>query len=218
MSKYSTSGYMVNKPSKKFYKKKASKKTQPTIKRLERKINTISKSIEVKRLDGQNVDQSISNVSSFYLLNGIGQGDDSNNRSGNNVMMTSIYLKGTLTVADSSNLIRLTLVMDTQTNGGAPTETLLFSNTSYPYLAFINYDYRKRFKILWDEVFIVDTDDPVVHFKKYLKLKKQVSYLSSGATVAGIGKNSLYLVANSDSTTTTHPLLTFLSRLKFADP
>lgn len=194
-------------------KTKLSKKV--TVKKLASKVSKLSKAVEVKRLDQLSAANSISNTSTFFLLNGTAQGDDSQNREGNTAYFSSVYIKGEITVSDASNTVRIMLIWDNQTNQGAPTEAALFAYTAYPHISTINYDQRERFRVLADDVYVVDSDDPVVYFKRFVKIGRKTYYSASTNVVGSINRGSLYLVAVSDSAATSHPALTFQSRCHF---
>lgn len=196
--------------------RKASKSSKITVKKLASKVNKLSKAVEVKRLDLLSAVNSISNTSSYFLLNGITQGDDSQNREGNSAYISSVYVRGEITVADANNTVRVMLVWDSQPNQAVITDAALFAFTAYPHISTLNYDQRKRFRVLSDEVYITDTDDPVIYFKRYVRIGRNTMYSATGATISSINKGSLYLVAVSDSSATSHPQLTFQSRVHFS--
>lgn len=187
-----------------------------TVKKLENQVSKMSKKVDVKRSDLLSAANAVSSTPSYILLNGLAQGDDSTNRDGNEVFISSLYIKGEITAADSSNLLRMLIIWDSQANSAAPTDAQLFySPTAYPQLSMINYDYRKRFRVLSDEMFVVDSDDPVTFFRRYIKIGRKTQYVGSSSLIAGITKGALYCVLVSDSGAASHPLVTFQSRIHF---
>lgn len=138
----------------------------------------------------------------FNLLNGLQQGDDANTREGNRVKMGSIYIKGTMTNSDAtSNQIRMVLFIDTQPNGAAPTEALLFQDNVAPENgALIEANSHRRFKILKDWHFNLSAtaqsgDTRIIKYFK--KLYGEVLYTGNVGDITDISKNSLYLYMTS---------------------
>jgi len=97
-------------------------------------------------------------------LNVLGPGDSGSDRDGRQVINDSVHLRGTIEVlggdagsANAATVVNLVLVLDTQTNGGAPAGSAVFVNPgdlsgSSPGHngtgSFVNLSNSKRFRIL----------------------------------------------------------------------
>lgn len=176
----------------------------------------MSKVVDVKRHDVLSAANSVSSTPSYVLLNGLSQGDDSVTRDGNEIYISSVYIKGSITAADATNSVRMLVFWDSQPNSTAPVDAqLFFSPVAYPHLSTLNYDYRKRFRVLSDEMFVVDSNDPVSFYRRYIKIGRKTLYVGSSSTITGITKGALYMCMVSDSGASTHPEVTFQSRIHF---
>jgi len=197
------------------------KRKAPTNKSLNRKIKRIQNDIELKYKDVYSAATDISTTTALTLLNGISQGDTTITRTGGQVRLTSVHIKGTVT-ADPLNLLsdqyRMMVVWDAQANGAAPTlsgtVTSILDVTTITDLLIAPYNYSAmdRFKILMDKRVIInrrvvaDTDpatgatqeyQPIVKpFNKRFKLGRTVRYAvnSSTGTITDISTNSLYFI------------------------
>jgi len=185
----------------------------------------------------------ISTTTALTLLNGISQGDTTITRTGGQVRLTSVHIKGTVT-ADPLNLLsdqyRMMVVWDAQANGAAPTlsgtVTSILDVTTITDLLIAPYNYSAmdRFKILMDKRVIInrrvvaDTDpatgatqeyQPIVKpFNKRFKLGRTVRYAvnSSTGTITDISTNSLYfIVVGNVAPASVNPTIQFSSRIYF---
>lgn len=175
--------------------------------------------VEFKKHDVYN-SVNVNNTGSFVLLNGLSNGDDYNDRDGRQVRFKSIQVQTrTLLNPSSTNTVfRMILFIDKQANAGSPAVTeLLDVATAARTDAFRNLDYRKRYVILKDKRFTVNSDYPekIVDFYKRLDMKTIFDDSSTG-TINDISSNSLYLYFVSDEVTNT-PAILYNSRLRFID-
>jgi len=165
-------------------------------------------------------------------------------RTGGQVRLTSVHIKGTVT-ADPLNLLsdqyRMMVVWDAQANGAAPTlsgtVTSILDVTTITDLLIAPYNYSAmdRFKILMDKRVIInrrvvaDTDpatgatqeyQPIVKpFNKRFKLGRTVRYAvnSSTGTITDISTNSLYFIVVGNAPASVNPTIQFSSRIYFKD-
>jgi len=141
------------------------KRKAPTNKSLNRKIKRIQNDIELKYKDVYSAATDISTTTALTLLNGISQGDTTITRTGGQIRITSVHIKGTVT-ADPLNLLsdqyRMMVVWDAQANGAAPTlsgtVTSILDVTTITDLLIAPYNYSAmdRFKILMDKRVIIN--------------------------------------------------------------
>lgn len=216
---------MAGRKTGKRYRSNKVKSLPARVAKLTRRVNAVSSAIETKHLDSAATATSVSTTIQYHLLNGIAQGDDVVNRSGNYTIWKSINFKLIPVAGDSYNYIRCLIVHDSQTNLNAPTDVQLFQDSgTYNVISPLNWDNRKRFTVLFDKSIKVDTDDPSgispMLFKHYIKIPKRLQktfYGGSGGTVSAITKGSIYFVCFSDSTAATHPTLSWYFRATFQD-
>lgn len=187
---------------------------------LSKQVRIIKKSIETKHID-VTAAVGAASAGSFTLLNGLSQGDDVVNRSGNLAYFKNIGIRFAYSIADTTNYIRTILVWDNQPNSATPTTLDFLQAPSDPILSPIKWDNRKRFKILRDDVAVLDTDDPLSKSasvkKRYVHIGKKSFYSGAGGTIATLGTGALWLFVASDSNVAPNPTCTFYARLTFAD-
>ncbi len=168
-------------------------------------------------------------------LNIIPQGNTESERIGRKVVLTRVDIKGVLTLpttataTKTSDIVRLLLVCDKQTNGGTFTGTNLWETDSFS--SFNNLANSTRFKILKSKIFIFNasagsgrgsTDtlsygDVVKPFKFNVKLNLPIEFDNSATSgvVTTQRSNSLWLVSQSVDANVTMTLAT--SRVRFID-
>lgn len=189
---------------------------------------------EIKRVNVyQAQTQLITN--SQNLLNGISQGDGSDNRDGKKICMKGLVINVACAPAASTAVPTYgfwAVVLDRQPNGSALTLSTVYDTTAITdaMLATRNVDYLKRYKVLMRKDFVIGTIDDGCYpkWEEYIDLSKLpetdkiVRYLGTGATVASIATNSLYLIyAVSGQANfaegTNYPYITAGATLKFSD-
>lgn len=189
---------------------------------------------ELKVLDVAPTSVNMSTGMSFALLNGIAQGDDYNTRDGRKINMKSIHLIMTLRNRNDvtgatyaqGDMVRVVLFMDRQANGVDPTAVQLYDTDSLH--SQLKLDNRERFTILKEWKLTLNgmantgasgtlvAGAPKTYFlKKYLRLNTDVVYQGTGATIASIATNSLYI--GYQSAVGGLGYLTFSSRIRFTE-
>lgn len=156
------------------------------------------------------------NAPTISLLNGVATGDDFNSRDGRQTVIKSINFRAscqpygnTMSFGDT---MRVMIVQDSQPNGATFLTGDLFSATTATYgaVGMNNLNNRSRFKVLMDKQISLDGaiyagsvltgGNPATKtIKKYMKCHIPVQYSGTGATIASIATNSIYLVAFSDN-------------------
>lgn len=152
------------------------------------------------------------------LLNPLVQGDTNVTRSGDEVVYTSIQVRG-IAIQDPDNVLgtecRIIVFWDKFPNGVAPTAATLLDNsvitqlTESPY----NSDYYKRFKIILDRRFVLNAnvgvqspvtsvEGKIVSFDFRKQMQKKSNYgLGNAGTIADIARGACYLLLLSQGTT-----------------
>lgn len=141
-------------------------------------------------------------------------------RVGDEIYIRSLQIRGNIIDADSYNAVRVIVfqwLMDTSIAGAAPTVANILQSIAggYGTLSSFNHDSHTQYRILYDKVFLPDTDDPIKYFKFYCSkfYRKKISFTAGGTGAA----NKLYLLLISDSSVASHPRVDYVTRLNFTD-
>ncbi len=133
------------------------------------------------------------------LVNGIAQGQDTDDRDGDQVLFTSIQIKllARAHTAGDHSLIRVMLVQDRQCNGTALTPTLVLSKVTE--FAIINAPLKLtnkfRFRVLMDRYIEVnDNGHDSAILSKYIKLNVKTRYTGATNGIASITTNSIFAI------------------------
>lgn len=152
-------------------------KPVPRISTINKKIKKIEDSIELKYIDVL-YNNDIDTVGDVVLLNGIANGDTASNRTGNEVMLTSIQFRmGINTNAANVNggqSVRCIVFWDKQANGALPqlagtpgpiSTTGLLNNSVVTDLVYSPYMYeaQERFRILYDKIITLNPNTWQTH-------------------------------------------------------
>jgi len=172
-------------------------------------------------------------VGNIYLLNGILQGDEVNNREGRQICVKSIALRALFTGEDGStdqNAVRCLIVLDRSSNGGTPLYRDVIdwidsgsTDVGGP-TAFMNLNNRQRFKILFDSFFPFPgggngaSQFPSV-INKYITTQIITTYNGTGITAASLSTNSLWLMFMDTKAvaTTVGARVNFTCRVRYTD-
>lgn len=158
----------------------------------------------------------VTTTAQIILLNGVGQGDDNFQRNGRSIKMTSTYFRGTAVKATpaTTTFLRMMIVEDHQCNGAifGITDVLVTATIDSPR----NVDEGKRFKVLKDKVYTLNSDHPQIFIKHFSKLDDHVEFKGTVNTVASISTNSLYLVLLSTEAVD-FPVVNYYNRVRFID-
>ncbi len=152
-----------------------------------------------------------------HCLNAIAQGDGESNRDGRQCRLTSVQLKGLLTIdvlsdqADipQGNILRVIIYHDKQTNGAqAQSEQVLLDTAGVDLCSLRNPQYNQRFTVWMDRIFDMSpttagTDgantnsigQPSKYFEFYKKLDLPVNFTSTTSNIANITDNSIHVIA-----------------------
>lgn len=141
------------------------------------------------------------------LLNGIAQGDTESTRDGKKITMKGLVINvacAPATATATPTYGYWAVVLDRQPNGSALTVSGVYDTGTVTdaMLAPRNVDNLKRYKVLMRKQFVIGTIDDGCYpkWEEYIDLSRlpesdrTVRYSGTGATVASIATNSLYLI------------------------
>lgn len=208
---------------KRTFKRRPAQPRRQRPKNLDRRIRKLERADELKYHDVLNT--TALGTGTLLSLNLIPQGDDFNNRVGEEI--TSRYLNMKLRFTqpastDSSN-IRTILMWDKQANGASPVvytstnmATGILDDTliNYPTLSPHNYRASERYTVLWDKTFVINPESSAVQkiitVKKNFNLKQaRIKYSGSGSAITDIASRNLVFLIIGTATSTAAPVLTF---------
>lgn len=175
-------------------------------------VPAFQQKVELKFKDTNLVSTNISNIGSIPLssLNIIPQGTGENNRIGRNVLVTKLMFKGELelqsqvSTTDAHDIVRIIVYWDQQTNG-APA-VVLDVLESLDINAFRNLANSKRFKILYDKKYVMNTGAATVvssaivtapitrNVNYYINMRMPVEFNSTAGTIDEIKSNNLGVI------------------------
>lgn len=164
----------------------------------------------------------------IQLLNGVAQGDGDQTRDGNSIKMLYAQVHGQMTnLTASDRTVRIMVVQQRDTNGTAPviSDILADSASAYTPLSFFQRNTIHKFNVLYDKrISLTDvaSDKALRQFNINIPFNgdhsSKVRFDNSGATIADISKNSVYLIVTSDNVVASlPPTLTMRSRVTFLD-
>lgn len=212
-----------------FGRRRRKRSDRDLIRRNTREIQRIKKGIETKEKTATAtacttaIDDTWSNIPLVY---GIAQGDTSEQRDGNMIRVKSMAFrfKMELNAAETSNsATRVVIFIDSRPKHTQVTEDEVFSTTDI--LGFYEteaLDNKGRFKFIYDKTFHWG-GDPQVNTRPLMKVGKfyynipfEQLYTGSGATIAAIDKNAVYICACSSNASHTGTVTTQY-KVKYTD-
>lgn len=147
----------------------------------------------------------------------IGQGSDYNQRNGNSVKLTSMYMRAYFDISTSQpwTQIRTLVFRDMEGRGSLPavTDVLETANVTSP----LNHLNGSRFKILFDKFQgFSNQGTNTQHFKIFRKLNTHLKFQGTTAAQASLDEGAIYVLFISDQATNI-PAVTYYSRLRYID-
>lgn len=166
------------------------------------------------------------------LINGVATGSTSITREGNQVYWKAIQIRGMINhlVAAGADVSRadLYVVYDDQPGAAVPTNAEILSASTTE--AFINLDYRERFKILHHSSYVFGPSDttatqtysvfPQVHaVDVYVKCNVRTSFKGTGNAIGDISKGAIYIftMGNTTNASGDYSAGAFAIRLRFSE-
>lgn len=185
--------------------------------RLRKQVKRMMPKPEWKYADIITTGTTITTTATITNLIPLAQGSSDDDRQGDKVTWRSLFHRMSVTPNATAgvNFLRVMIIQDKQNNGTAPTAAQIFQ-TSTNYLSPLNDDFGKRFKVLFDRTYTVDTDANGAQVDKiYRKLRIVTEYAGAGSVVPNT--NGIYLVQLSDQATN-GPTTSTYTRLRYIDP
>lgn len=145
-----------------------------------------------------------------------GQGLDKSDRIGRQIRLKYFNARVTFTLnaAATATRVRLMFFVDRQSNSGTPALADLI--TTNDVLAFRNVDYKKRFYVIHDKVYYLNTDFPEKQINIYKKLGFKIKFDGTSNALSDVATNPIWMFAISDEAVNS-PVFSYRSRLGFID-
>lgn len=160
-----------------------------------------------------------SNRSLIWGLTLLGQGDNVGQRTGNSILLRSIFIRGFMsinTAVTGHTRVALVLVRDNQQQADTtPTVSEIFEADDPD--SMINNETAGRFKIVWRKQYTLlptSVGQSARDITKYIKVYDHVRY--NGTGTSDIQKHGYYLVMLS-SESTNYPTISLTSRIGYHD-
>lgn len=163
----------------------------------------------------QQSDSVSSTTDSLGHLTAVPQDASGSSRNGISIKLTNLSIKGAIeqNVLTARSIVRFVVVQDMQqVSDSAPTWGNIFENVGMQ--DYLNLNTLGRFKILMDQTFTVNAENPTKMFKKNFKLNTHVRYNGSAST--DIQKNGIYVLARSADAANL-PVVNWNARITFVD-
>lgn len=197
--------------------KKGKKETvAQKVEKLETQVSNLTKvQLQDQLIHDSGIGTTISSAGSIFGLVAIPQ----DNRNGTTISVRAIEMRLSFVVAsvDGTNFMRMMVLYDKQSNATPVTVADIIKDSGAGnFLSMKNYENRKRFRVLKDKVYRLDTSGPntlYTHWYKSFKSPLSVIYSEGDATT--VIKNNIILLLVSDSTTIAHPAAAGTIRIKY---
>lgn len=158
---------------------------------------------------------SISSSGFVTHLTNVAPGDDYNDRIGIMIKAVSLQFRMLLTVADTTNIVRI--IIFRWFRATTPTTALVLEQLptggAISPLSMINVENRRVVQIMYDNLFPLDSDDPIKVDKAFFKKNMKISFAPDDSVDLG----HIYFLAISDSVAVSHPTVHANFRLRYTD-
>lgn len=179
---------------------KAGRQLWKDVKTLKNLIN-----VEWKVQNHVTTSTAVPNTGTVSLLNHLALGEDYNNRSGRQVRWKSLQWRCTTQkhASATASRVRMLIVIDKQCKQSLPSASEILDSSVSPLIdGFRQLDARKRFVIIKDVMFLLNTDRPEITRTGYFKMDMKTVYdASDNGDITDIYSNSLYMVMIGDEAT-----------------
>lgn len=213
-------------------RRRPQKKRGPTTKQLATRIKKLEHTEELKYIDYLDTAAlAVAGTNKCYSL--LGQGDDFNQRIGEEtrVKYLNCHLRFTKAASANSSQIRIILYWDMATDGLGPTllassfigaglldDTFITTKIMSPH----NYRTSDRYKILYDKTIYLNPDSSSVVINRMIKINRKlggakIKYADSGSTVTSIVSRALNMCFFADSSAVTDVTVYNSTRVWFTD-
>ncbi len=177
--------------------------------------------VEVKNHDVQQTSLVYTDTVTIFQLTNIPRGDTTNTRDGAQCKVVALELSFIITKNVNATVThtRLMIVQDKQTNQAIYTSADLLEDVtaSDVFISPANLDNRRRFNVLYDRKFVMDSVGVESYIvKKYFKMNMLLRFDAAAADITDLTQNSLSLLLVG-SEVTNDPVITFFARVRFID-
>lgn len=169
------------------------------VKLLKGVINTEKKYFDT---DTSGVTLPTSTTGTVTCINGMGQGDDNNERIGRSIRIKSVHVKGAveLNALATKDFIKVAVVLDHQTNGSAPGYSGIYdmsvNGAAYAYRSMST---PNRFRVLATRMIpLAKGGSEIKTFNMNIPCDIHTKYQTAGSGVASINSDGLFLVYGGD--------------------
>lgn len=210
---------MANKNNRMFKKKIGRPSTERNIHRVVK--NMIRSSKEVKNVAvslsyANTVAGVVSEISRLIV-----QGDNINQRSGDQIMPMHLDINYTLTsgVGSTNALHRIIIFQDTMNLGTLPTVAQVLDGASYISTYTIVANQQRRWKVLHDRIHGVvgASNSAATHVQRRIPMKGAIFYNGTAAAATDNGRGAIYIMTLTDSVAVSSSLFTFQGGLFYTD-
>ncbi len=206
------------------YKKRYKRKRKGALKKLIKKVNKISRSIELKHFTSSLSAPNVDDDGEFILdLNEPDQGLLDTNRIGDTIFVTGCHVRLSWTIGSAENLtqVRMILLWDKFNTVGDISDVLIDgTGTSSACLSHYNVDTRRDWIKLYDKSMILTSPSGSAFrsINKFFKINKKTQFLG-GTEVITKGRLRLLVISNADSAGTDpdKPNMLGFSRIYYRD-
>lgn len=151
----------------------------------------------------------------LQCLSLIPAGSSDTSRDGDQAYMTSMNIRGSVMLADTTNYLRVILFVwkaeSTPINDDILSAT--FKGSTNYVLSPYHHDGRTNFTVLSDRTYSLHSDKTQINFNITKKLNKKILFNGGGTTA----KNHIWMMTLSDSAAASHPSISVVSRVRFRD-
>lgn len=178
---------------------------QSELKKLKSTVNTINKGIETKQYGVQSLTDSLSTSFLPLNLNAMSAGDGISGREGQEIYMKGISFRFAVRqngVPSTYQNCRIIVYVDKQPNKANPVgySSLLQDVTTGSDLQTSHYqhDYQKRFRVLLDKGFVLNSQHPQWNYNCYKKINMKASYADGSSGIGSVTTNAVSMLLISD--------------------
>ncbi len=205
------------------YKKRRRRRKKGVLKKLIKKVNKISRSIELKHFTSSLGAPNVDDDGEFIIdLNEPDQGLLDTNRIGDSIFCTGVHVRLSWTIGGNNNMtqVRMILLWDKFNTVGDISDVLISVGNSSACLSHYNVDTRRDWIKLMDKSFILTSPSgsSFRQLNKFFKLNKKTQFLGGTETITK-GRLKLLVISNADSAGTDpdKPNMLGFSRIFYQD-
>lgn len=226
--KYTANSVQVKKPkNKRIAKPKKARITKGTVRAIVKR--EINKNLERKYMHESIQTANVADISAYYSNTAIldcSKGTGENARIGETVSVKTLKMRYLLQLGDTTNIVRIMIVREYQSSVDASSviiplipQDVLEASGNIPDSLTSTYSINNggRYQILYDKVHLLTNDyRPEVYEILTIPLNFKLHYNPDDSSTKPI-TNQIYLFAFSDSSSTSHPQLSFISQVDYVD-